>query len=206
MIGTIFSVIVLSISSLLFSAVAASSDNMEAVVPPELLSDFNLKDQHGNAFGIDQLKGRWSMIFVGFTSCPDVCPMTLSNLEAIRADMGFRMSPDRIPNIVFLAVDPDRDTALIKDYLSYFHPKYIGITGEVAEIDKLIKGLDGFYRLDRKNAEDKDYNVIHTATVSIISPEAKIVAKLSPPFHPHKTGEYLIQVINKEMRLLNEKT
>jgi protein SCO1/2 len=107
---------------------------------------------------------------------------------------------------VFLAVDPDRDTALIKDYLSYFHPKYIGITGEVVEIDKLIKGLDGFYRLDRKNAEDKDYNVIHTATVSIISPEAKIVAKLSPPFHPHKTGEYLIKVINKEMRLLNEKT
>jgi protein SCO1/2 len=67
----------------------------------------------------------------------------------------------------------------------------------------LIKSLDAFYRLEQKFSGDDSYNVVHTAAVSIISPEAKIVAKISPPFHPHKTGEYLMRVINKQMRSLN---
>jgi protein SCO1/2 len=194
----------LSFFSLFLSAAAATAaDGAVTIEPPQLLSDFNLKDQYGDAFGVEQFKGRWSMVFVGFTACPDVCPVTLANLEAVRAEMGFRMSPERIPNIVFLAVDPDRDTAVLKEYLSYFHPKYIGITGDDSEIDKLITGLDAFYRLEKKFPGDDGYNVVHTAAVSIISPEAKIVAKISPPFHPHKTGEYLMRVINKQMRSLN---
>lgn len=196
----------LSFLSLFVSAVATAADNTVSVDPPQLLGDFSLKDQYGNDFGVDQFKGRWSMVFVGFTSCPDVCPVTLANLEAVRAEMGFRMSPERIPNIIFLAVDPDRDTAVLKDYLSYFHPQYIGITGDSSEIDKLIKSLDAFYRLDRKSSSDGSYNVVHTASVSIISPEAKVVAKISPPFYPHKTGEYLMKVISKQMRLLNERS
>jgi protein SCO1/2 len=205
MLRTTITLIGISLLSLCFSAFTKAAESTVIVDPPQLLSDFNLKDQHGNAFGIDQFKGRWSMVFVGFTSCPDVCPMTLANLEAVRAEMGFRMSPERIPNIVFLAVDPDRDTALLKDYLAYFHPQYIGITGDGREIDKLIKGLDAFYRLDRKSPDDSNYDVVHTATVSIISPEAKVVAKINPPFHPHKTGENLMRVINAQMRLLDEK-
>ena len=200
---TILGLVVLSI---FFSAVATSADKTVTVDPPQLLSDFNLKDQYGNAFGIEQFKGRWSMVFVGFTACPDVCPTTLSNLEAVRAEMGFRMSPGRIPNIVFLAVDPDRDTTQLKAYMSYFHPQYIGITGAGSEIDKLVKGLDAFYRLEQKDPSDTNYNVVHTATVSIISPEAKVVAKINPPFHPHQTGEYLMRVINKQMSLLKEKS
>jgi protein SCO1/2 len=206
MVRTVITLLALSLSSLFFAAFTTAAESMDTLDPPHLISEFNLTDQYGDAFGIDQLKGRWSMVFVGFTTCPDVCPTTLSNLEAVRAEMGFRMSPERIPNIIFLAVDPDRDTAVLKEYLAYFHPQYTGITGESGEIDKLIKSLDAFYRLDRKNADDSSYNVIHTATVSIISPEAKIVAKISPPFHPHKTGEFLMRVINKQMSLFDEKS
>jgi protein SCO1/2 len=206
MLRKMITILYLSFLSLLFSAATAAAGKTVTIDSPQLLSDFNLKDQYGNTFGVDQFKGHWSMVFVGFTACPDVCPMTLSNLEAVRAEMGFRMSPERIPKIVFLAVDPDRDTAMLKDYLSYFHPKYIGITGLVTEIDKLIRGLDAFYRLEQKYPGDSSYNVVHTATVSIISPEAKIVATISPPFHPHKTGEFLMKVINKQMRLLNQKS
>ena len=198
---TVLVVLLCSVS--LFSAFTNAAESMVSVSPPRALAEFSLKDQYGHDFGIEQFKDRWSMVFVGFTSCPDVCPVTLANLEAVRAEMGFRMRPDRIPNIIFLAVDPDRDTDVLKDYLAFFHPQYIGITGSGSEIDKLIKGLDAFYRLDKSGPEDRNYNVIHNATVSIISPEATVVASIRPPFHPHKTGEYLIGIINKQMQLVD---
>ena len=88
-------------------------------------------------------------LLVGFTQCPDVCPFTLSNLEAVRAELGLRLRPDHLPNIVFLAVDPERDKPVLQNYLSHFHPDYIGITGEPQQIDKLVAGLDAFYRLEK---------------------------------------------------------
>lgn len=184
------------LSLLLFGQLTyAQSDNNKTLKSPKALPDFVLNDQYGKFFSKDRLKGKWSMIFVGFASCPDVCPFTLANLEAVRADMGFRVRPDSIPNIVFLSVDPDRDTPLLKEYLSYYHPEYIGITGKISEIDKLIKGLGAYYKLDKKTPDAKIYNVIHSAKVSVINPDGEVVAEISPPFKPHSTGEYLINLI-----------
>ena len=135
------------------------------------------------------------MIFIGFTTCPDVCPVTLANLEAVRAEMSLRVSPKRIPRIIFLAVDPARDSPVLKEYLAYFHPEYIGLSGAVVQIDSLIKSLKAFYRLDKQSPDDVDYDVLHTAFVSIINPQGQMVAKLSPPFYPHKTAESLNQLI-----------
>ena len=190
--------------SVAFFTCAAAFESPQSIDPARLVGEFQLEDQYGGSFGVEQFKGQWSMVFVGFTSCPDVCPVTLANLEAVRAEMGFRMSPERIPNIVFLAVDPDRDRSVLKDYLAYFHPQYVGITGREAEINKLIKSLGEFYRLDRKSVDEKNYNGTHTAIVSIINPEAKLVANISPPFPPPTTGEYLIQLINEQMRLIDK--
>jgi len=173
----------------------AQSDNHKTLKSPKPLPEFVLNDQFGKFFSKDKLKGKWSMIFIGFAACPDACPFTLANLEAVRADMGFRMRPDNIPNIIFLSVDPDRDTPLLKEYLYYYHPEYIGITGKVSEIDKLIKGLDAYYKLDKKTPTDTAYNVVHSGKVAVINPEGEIVAEISPPFKPHSTGEYLINLI-----------
>ena len=159
------------------------------------LAEFVLEDHDGNKVDQNMFKGSWSMIFIGFTTCPDVCPTTLSNLEAVRADMGLRMRPDNIPRIIFLAVDPDRDRPFLKDYLSYFHPEYIGITGSHEELGKLIKSIDAFYRLDKKYLTQIDYEVLHTAFVAIINPDGEMVAKINPPFVAHKTAEYLNNLI-----------
>ena len=178
-------------------SLASEAQNIKGVIidPPERLPFFELTDQYGEAFGVERLAGGWSMILVGFTQCPDVCPFTLSNLEAVRAELGLRLRPDHLPNIVFLAVDPERDKPVLQNYLSHFHPDYIGITGEPQQIDKLVAGLDAFYRLEKKHPNDHRYNVQHSAAVSIINPKAEIVAKLSPPFHPHRTADYLAKVI-----------
>ena len=174
----------------------AATDDYERVKNPVAVKPFSLADQNGAPFNLQSLKNHWSMIFIGFTTCPDVCPVTLGNLEAVRAEMGLRVSPERIPRIIFLAVDPARDVPVLKEYLGYFHPQYIGISGEVNQIGSLINSLNAFYRLDKKHTDDKDYDVLHTAYVSLINPAGEMVAKLNPPFHPHKTAMYLSQLIS----------
>ena len=180
---------------LFIGQVQAASDSYIKLKEPLTIKPFQLSDQNGLPFGLEELKGHWSMIFIGFTTCPDVCPVTLSNLEAVRAEMGLRVSPGRIPRILFLAVDPARDTRVLKEYLAYFHPQYVGISGEVEQIDSLIKSMKAFYRLDKKYPGDNNYDVLHTAFVSVINPEGEMVAKLNPPFQPHQTAEKLIHLI-----------
>lgn len=185
-------IIFLLLVSCFFSSAALANKTFST---PKALPNFVLTDQYGKLFTSDNLKGQWSMVFVGFTTCPDVCPFTLSNLEAVRADMGFRLTPSKIPNIVFLAVDPARDTPILKDYLNYYHPEYVGITGETQQIDNLVKGLDAYYKIDKKTPDERHYNVIHSANVAVINPEGQMVAHISPPFQAHSTGEYLIRLI-----------
>jgi protein SCO1/2 len=180
---------------LLISQAYSATEDYVTLRAPNEVKPFLLSDQYNQPFGLERLKNHWSLVFIGFTTCPDVCPVTLANLEAVRAEMGLRLSPGLIPRILFLAVDPDRDIPVLKDYLAYFHPEYIGLTGEVSQIDNLIKSLNAFYRLDKKTPDDSEYDVLHTAFVSVINPRGEMVAKLNPPFHPHRTGDYLIQLI-----------
>ena len=181
---------------MLATETVAATDDYERLKKPIAVKPFSLLDQNGAPFNLQSLKNHWSMIFVGFTTCPDVCPVTLGNLEAVRAEMGLRVSPERIPRIIFLAVDPARDVPVLKEYLGYFHPQYIGISGEVNQIGSLINSLNAFYRLDKKHLDANDYDVLHTAYVSLINPAGEMVAKLNPPFHPHKTAMYLSQLIS----------
>jgi protein SCO1/2 len=181
---------------MLATETVAATDDYERLKKPIAVKPFSLLDQNGAPFNLQSLKNHWSMIFVGFTTCPDVCPVTLGNLEAVRAEMGLRVSPERIPRIIFLAVDPARDVPVLKEYLGYFHPQYIGISGEVNQIGSLINSLNAFYRLDKKHPDANDYDVLHTAYVSLINPAGEMVAKLNPPFHPHKTAMYLSQLIS----------
>lgn len=190
-----FVALVIAAQCLVASQVHSAIEDYVTLKKSAGVSPFELRDQDNQAFNLDDLKNHWSLIFIGFTTCPDVCPVTLANLEAVRAEMGLRMSPGRIPRIVFLAVDPDRDTPMLKEYLAYFHPQYIGLSGKVEQIDSLIKSLDAFYRLDKKYPEHRDYDVLHSAFVAVTNPEGEMVAKLNPPFHPHKTAEYLTHLI-----------
>ncbi|PON14271.1 SCO family protein [Candidatus Entotheonella serta] len=175
----------------------ADAQTVRGVVidPPVSLPSFTLTDHNGEAFGVEQLTGRWSKVMIGFTQCPDVCPFTLMNLEAVRAELGLRVRPDHLPHIIFLAVDPERNRPILKDYVGHFHADYIGITGEPQQIDTLVTGLDAFYRLEKKHPNDQAYDVKHSAAVAILNPKAEIVAKISPPFHPHRTADYLFKVM-----------
>ncbi len=169
----------------------AQSVNGVILEDPVEVAEFTLAAQDATPFTAAELKGQWTLLFLGFTHCPDVCPFTLANLEAVRTELSQLVTPDNLPEVVFLAVDPDRDAELLAEYVKHFGISFTGITGERAEIDRLVESIDGFYRLEKSGEGDEAYDVTHSAAVTVINPAGEITAKISPPFHPFNTANYL---------------
>lgn len=162
---------------------------------PKPLPAFALEDQDGQPFGLAQLRGHWTLLFMGYTFCPDICPYTLANLEAVLEAMGKRKALERLPRVVFLAVDPARDKPVLKAYLSNFGSRFTGITGTLDAIQVLVSGIGGYVRRDAPDA-DGNYTVVHTAAVSVVDPSTRIVASLLPPFEPTQTADWLYDLVN----------
>ena len=118
-------------------------------------------------------------------------------LEALRAEMGLRIGVDKIPEIVFLAVDPARDRPVLKDYLANFDPSNVGITGAKPEIDKLVKGLEAAYRFSDKKPGSDYYDVLHSSAISLINPQGELTAQLNPPFAVQPMTQFLVTLIRQ---------
>lgn len=136
---------------------------------PRIFKDFQLLDQKGNPFSLADLKGHWSLVFFGFTSCPDVCPATLSVLKTVKA----QLNPDvaEQTRFILVTVDPARDTAEQLDtYMAYFDEDFIGLTGEFLEIKRLATQLNMAFTKVRTGPQVDDYTVDHSANIAIINP------------------------------------
>jgi protein SCO1/2 len=165
--------------------------NGVALYEPVPLTTFILQDHRGQAFTDASLKDGWTLMMLGFTHCPDVCPFTLTNLEAVVAEVSLRVRPSSVPKVIFLSVDPDRDKAGLSDYARHFHPDFLGVTGDREEIDKVVEATDGFYRFV---GEGEDYDVQHTSAISVIGPDGNLYAKLQPPLDPGPIAEFLARL------------
>ena len=160
---------------------------------PVDLPEFNLTNELGEDFTHRDLDDAWTLVMFGFLSCPDVCPFTLGNLEAAVSETGLRVSPDNVPKVVFISVDPERDAKTVSEYAKFFHPDFESFTGTRAEIDTLIEATDSFYRL-MKPDQTGYYEVQHSSAVSVIAPDGTLRAKLQPPFNPGLTAEFLARL------------
>lgn len=152
----------------------ASGTALEA---PRKIAAFSLTDQRGREFTPGALRGRWSLVFAGFTHCPDACPTTLAMLdtldERLRADGGGIQ-------VVFLSVDPGRDTTeRLAEYVSHFNPRFVGVTGVQDEIDAFCRDLGIAYV--RNPGVGGDYSVDHSAALVLIDPRARVVGYFRPP-------------------------
>ncbi|MCB1665367.1 MAG: SCO family protein [Pseudomonadales bacterium] len=153
---------------------------------PVPLSPFSLVDQYGQPFDGSRLKGGWTLFFFGFTHCPDICPLTLTELSQFYR--GLEQSgqyPDT--QVVMVSVDPQRDTAEeLADYMRSFHPDFIGVNGDFGEVSKLAKELyiahstpPGIAAADphaehaghADAASDEDYVIDHSGNILVINPE-----------------------------------
>lgn len=146
---------------------------------PRAISDFALIGGDGQPFTKADLQGHWSLIFAGYTFCPDVCPTTLATLKAMQAKLG----PDaQRLQVVFLSVDPERDTPpRLAQYVRYFSPDFRAATGEVPALEKLGENL-GFVFAKVLGATPETYLMDHSAALMLVDPKAELAGYLTPPF------------------------
>src|SRR6266567_5759173 len=149
--------------------------------PSAIGGPFQLTDQAGQNVTEGNLKGRPSLIFFGFTHCPDVCPTSLFEISEVLRAMG--EDADRV-NAYFISVDPERDTdAAMKDYLSSFDPHLKGLTGDPDAVAKVISGFRVYAR--KVPLKDGDYTMDHTALVYLMDRDGHFVS----PFNLKRTPE-----------------
>ena len=149
--------------------------------PAAIGGPFQLTDQYGKTVTDKSLKGKPTLIFFGYTHCPDVCPTSLFEISEVLRALG--KDSDKV-NAVFISVDPERDTpATMKDYLSSFDPHLEGLSGDPAETAKVITS----YRVYAKKVptKDGDYTMDHTALIYLMDRDGRFVS----PFNMKRTPE-----------------
>lgn len=158
---------------------------------PRQLQSFSIVDHYNQAFELADMKGKWSLVFFGYTNCPDICPITLSVLAESYPAM--KSGTDNL-QVLFASVDPDRDnTDQLAEYVQYFDEEFIGVGGPVTAMNGFTRQLGVAYFLN--NEEDKEnYLVDHSASVYLIDPEARLVGKLSPPHNPEVIKQRFAQI------------
>jgi protein SCO1/2 len=149
-----------------------------ALPEPRALADFSLSDQDGQPFSRENLRGHWTLLFTGFTNCPDVCPLTIASM----ADLRRRLARDDI-QFLFVSVDPERDTPeVIRRYLAHFDRGLVGATGPRADIETFTTGL-GLAQVVNPGVGD-EYTVDHSTALVLIDPEARLAGYFSAPHQP----------------------
>jgi len=151
------------------------------LTPSRELPDFSLIDQQGRAFGTANLRGHWSLLFFGYTNCPDFCPTTLATLAAMQKRLRAERSAV-LPQVIFVSVDAKRDTpAQLAKYVPYFDPEFIGLTAaDQPSIEAVAKKL-GVGVIIQPTA-DGNYTVDHSGAIFVLNPDGRLTAILTGPF------------------------
>src|SRR5690606_23657827 len=133
---------------------------------PRIINEFQLIDHNAEAFTLQNLKAKWTLVYFGFTHCPDICPTTLAKLSQV-----VKQLDDDIANetqVLMISVDPARDTPeKLQEYVPYFHPDFIGVTGEFVQIMSVAQNVNVAFN---KVMLDDDYTVDHTGNIVLINP------------------------------------
>lgn len=148
---------------------------------PVELSAFNLADQTGQPYDKSSLEGQWSLLFFGFTSCPDICPLTLHELRRFYEDE--QNAPYRADTeVVMVSVDPFRDTqGKLAEYMAVFHADFLGVSGDYAVISQLARELYVAHSEPPVHAAGhgdiessaEEYLIEHSGNILIINPQGK---------------------------------
>lgn len=154
-------------------------------------TDFQLDTTAGKPMRLSDFRGKYVLLYFGYTFCPDVCPFTLNDL----ADTLKRLGPAaNAVQVIFVSLDPERDTiAHLQAYLPAFHPDFLGMTGDA---DEILKAVTQFGISYNKIGEGPGYTLEHTSTVVVVDPDG--YAKLVFPYGT--TGEQMASDVKYLLR------
>ncbi|MFC4257555.1 SCO family protein [Marinobacter lacisalsi] len=149
------------------------------------LAEFTLTGEDGEEVTRQDLRGRWTFVFVGYTNCPDICPATMATLRQTDE----RLDPDLPePNYLLVSADPERDTPeRLKEYLNFFGEDFHGVTGDIETLRSLAKSVGAVF----VHRDDGDGNTLvdHSGHLALINPQGRMTAVIQPPHDPDKLAK-----------------
>jgi protein SCO1/2 len=150
---------------------------------------FHLTDQNGKAVSDADLKGKWQLVFFGYTHCPDACPTALNEIALALDQLGEKRGEIEI---VFITVDPERDTPeVMKSYVQSFNAPIIALTGSTDAVAQAAKAYRVYYAKHPRG--DGDYDMDHSAVIYVMNPEGRFTAT----FTPDSTADAIAQRLQK---------
>lgn len=159
------------------------------------LPDLTMTNQDGQPVQIDELKDKWTLLFFGYTYCPDICPTTLAQLRQIKSELP-QSSLSKL-RVVLISVDPERDTPQqLKQYLGYFDKDFVGLTATVPDIQKLANGVSiPFIPADTRKP---GYTVDHSGNLALLGPDGTQRGFIRAPFNNQKLLAQLPGLLERE--------
>lgn len=152
--------------------------------------DFILTTSDNKVLDSHDLRGKYLLVYFGYSFCPDICPTELQRMTQVLEQLPERIQSRITP--VFVSVDPERDTpAALKEYISYFHPNFIALTGASAQLAELAKKYGAYYQSQKTSADDKNYPVDHSSYIYFMGKDGAYIS--------HFTGETSVDTITKTL-------
>ena len=179
-----------------FNQQEPASAPIRAFVPetPRKLAIPALQQGNGSSFDMASLQGKWSLLFFGYTNCPDICPTTLNTVA--QAKKKLEQADKQFPQVVFISVDPERDNVkVLGDYVSYFDKDFIGATGEEKRLRAITVQMNSMFMV-QPSENVNEYQVGHSLNLILINPDVELVAVLRPPHSVETILEALKEVIS----------
>jgi len=153
---------------------------------------FELVDQNGKRFGDSDLKGKWHLVFFGYTNCPDTCPTALNEMALALDRLG--QERDEV-SIVFITVDPERDTPeVLKPYVANFDAPIVALTGTAEEVAQAAKAYRVYYA--KHPRPEGGYDMDHSAVIYVMDPQGRFTATFTPDSTPEAIAERLQKLLS----------
>jgi len=153
---------------------------------------FHLVDQNGKPFGDADLKGKWHLVFFGYTHCPDTCPTALNEMALALDRLGEKRGE---VGIVFITVDPERDTQeVLKSYVESFDTPIVALTGTAEEVKEAAKAYRVYYAKHPRS--DGEYDMDHSAVVYVMDPGGRFTATFTPDSTAQAIAERLQKLLS----------
>ena len=167
------------------------------------LPEFTFYKSGQVAFTNQSLKGHWSLLFIGYTFCPDVCPTTLADLNRIYPAL--KNDQDTTTEVVFISVDPNRDKAeQLADYVHYFNENFIGVTGTHEQLWPLVSELGLIYSLVNEGETNEYYLVDHSASIVLINPTGQLHATFKSEVNEQGINHVNMDVMVEQIKKIQE--
>jgi protein SCO1/2 len=165
---------------------------------PQVITPFALTQTNGTPFTDQNLVGQWSLVFFGFTYCPDICPTTLALLNQVTQDLAQHNPDQPTPHVVFISIDPERDNlAQLDKYTHYFNPNFVAVTGEISQLKTVARQFGVvFDKVSLDPAQPDQYLMEHSTSIALVNPNGAIEAIFTSPHD----AESLVQDIAKVIK------